>query len=253
MARSCPRRSAICRARATSRTAFKRLTLLRPERRTTGAGGRARQARGARPGATAGGRGSGGRPQAGRYEAATLAWALPEAVGDRCRPRRGPRPGRGHGAGLVPVRPVQVARPGRSAAAQARAPGDRRRRRRGGNRSTARSMRRGWRPRPRTARASSRACPSNVVTPDATSPTAPARSPTPTTPVSVEVLGRAEIERRGMGGLVAVAKGSAEEPQLIALRYAGGGERRDASGWSARPSPSTPAGSRSSPRRRWRR
>ena len=43
-------------------------------------------------------------------------------------------------------------------------------------------------------------------------------------PVTVEVLGRAEIERRGMGGLAAVAKGSAEEPQLIALRYAGGGE-----------------------------
>ena len=43
-------------------------------------------------------------------------------------------------------------------------------------------------------------------------------------PVTVDVLGRAEIERRGMGGLAAVAKGSAEEPQLIALRYAGGGE-----------------------------
>jgi leucyl aminopeptidase len=41
--------------------------------------------------------------------------------------------------------------------------------------------------------------------------------------VEVEVLGRAEIEARGMGGLAAVAKGSAEEPQLISLRYAGGG------------------------------
>jgi leucyl aminopeptidase len=43
-------------------------------------------------------------------------------------------------------------------------------------------------------------------------------------PITVEVLGRAEIEQRGMGGLAAVAKGSAEEPQLIALRYAGGGQ-----------------------------
>jgi leucyl aminopeptidase len=40
--------------------------------------------------------------------------------------------------------------------------------------------------------------------------------------VSCEVLGRAEIEELGMGGLAAVAKGSAEEPQLISLRYAGG-------------------------------
>jgi leucyl aminopeptidase len=39
--------------------------------------------------------------------------------------------------------------------------------------------------------------------------------------ISVDVLGRAEIEERGMGGLVAVAKGSAEEPRLISLRYAG--------------------------------
>ena len=42
--------------------------------------------------------------------------------------------------------------------------------------------------------------------------------------VTVEVLGRAEIEQRGMGGLAAVAKGSAEEPALIALRYRGGAE-----------------------------
>jgi len=41
--------------------------------------------------------------------------------------------------------------------------------------------------------------------------------------VSVETLGRAEIEAKGMGGLVAVSQGSAEEPRLIVLRYAGGG------------------------------
>ena len=40
--------------------------------------------------------------------------------------------------------------------------------------------------------------------------------------VDVEVLGRAEISERGMGGLAAVAMGSAQEPQLISLRYAGG-------------------------------
>jgi leucyl aminopeptidase len=41
--------------------------------------------------------------------------------------------------------------------------------------------------------------------------------------VSAEVLGRAAIEEKGMGGLIAVSQGSAEEPRLIVLRYAGGG------------------------------
>ncbi len=41
--------------------------------------------------------------------------------------------------------------------------------------------------------------------------------------VSVEVLGRKEIAAKAMGGLVAVSQGSAEEPKLIVLRYAGGG------------------------------
>jgi leucyl aminopeptidase len=41
--------------------------------------------------------------------------------------------------------------------------------------------------------------------------------------VSAEVLGRDAIEEKGMGGLVAVSQGSAEEPRLIVLRYAGGG------------------------------
>jgi leucyl aminopeptidase len=40
--------------------------------------------------------------------------------------------------------------------------------------------------------------------------------------LSVEVFGRAELEEKGMGGLVAVGQGSAEEPKLIVLRYAGG-------------------------------
>jgi leucyl aminopeptidase len=41
--------------------------------------------------------------------------------------------------------------------------------------------------------------------------------------LSVEVLGREQIAAKEMGGLVAVSQGSAEEPKLIVLRYAGGG------------------------------
>jgi leucyl aminopeptidase len=41
--------------------------------------------------------------------------------------------------------------------------------------------------------------------------------------ISVEVLGREEIAAKEMGGLVAVSQGSAEEPKLIVLRYAGDG------------------------------
>ncbi len=40
--------------------------------------------------------------------------------------------------------------------------------------------------------------------------------------VSAEVLDREEIERLGMGGLTAVARGTHEEPRMIVLRYAGG-------------------------------
>ncbi|MGN6256674.1 MAG: leucyl aminopeptidase [Solirubrobacterales bacterium] len=40
--------------------------------------------------------------------------------------------------------------------------------------------------------------------------------------LTVEVFGRAELEEEGMGGLLAVSQGSAEEPKLIVLRYAGG-------------------------------
>jgi leucyl aminopeptidase len=41
--------------------------------------------------------------------------------------------------------------------------------------------------------------------------------------LSLEVLGRAEIAAKQMGGLVAVSQGTAEEPRLITLRYRGGG------------------------------
>ncbi|MGN6663164.1 MAG: leucyl aminopeptidase [Solirubrobacterales bacterium] len=41
--------------------------------------------------------------------------------------------------------------------------------------------------------------------------------------LDVEVLGRAELEEKGMGGLLAVSQGGPQEPRLIILRYAGGG------------------------------
>ena len=41
--------------------------------------------------------------------------------------------------------------------------------------------------------------------------------------LSFEVFGREEIADKGMGGLQAVSQGTAEEPQLIVLRYSGGG------------------------------
>ncbi|HKI66131.1 MAG TPA: leucyl aminopeptidase [Solirubrobacterales bacterium] len=40
--------------------------------------------------------------------------------------------------------------------------------------------------------------------------------------VSAETIGREEIAAKAMGGIVAVSQGSAEEPQLIVLRYDGG-------------------------------
>ncbi|MGN6275774.1 MAG: leucyl aminopeptidase [Solirubrobacterales bacterium] len=41
--------------------------------------------------------------------------------------------------------------------------------------------------------------------------------------LGVEVLGRAELEAKAMGGLLAVSQGGPQEPKLIVLRYAGGG------------------------------
>ena len=42
--------------------------------------------------------------------------------------------------------------------------------------------------------------------------------------VSVEIFGREDFERLGMGGLAAVSQGSDEEPHLIVLRYSGTGD-----------------------------
>jgi leucyl aminopeptidase len=65
--------------------------------------------------------------------------------------------------------------------------------------------------------------PSNVVTPSYLSGRAKAIADEHST-VTCEVMGRKQIADRGMGGLVAVSQGTAEEPQLIVLRYEGGGD-----------------------------
>jgi leucyl aminopeptidase len=41
--------------------------------------------------------------------------------------------------------------------------------------------------------------------------------------LSIEILGRAELKEKGMGGLLAVSQGGPQEPKLIVLRYSGGG------------------------------
>jgi leucyl aminopeptidase len=64
--------------------------------------------------------------------------------------------------------------------------------------------------------------PSNVVTPSYLAGRARAIAEEHET-VTCEVMGREQIREKGMGGLVAVSQGTAEEPQLIVLRYQGGG------------------------------
>ncbi|HEV2726804.1 MAG TPA: leucyl aminopeptidase, partial [Solirubrobacterales bacterium] len=41
--------------------------------------------------------------------------------------------------------------------------------------------------------------------------------------ITAEVLGRAELEEKRMGGLLGVSQGGPQEPKLIVLRYSGGG------------------------------
>jgi leucyl aminopeptidase len=65
--------------------------------------------------------------------------------------------------------------------------------------------------------------PSNVVTPSYLAGRANAIAEEHDS-VTFEVLGREQIKEKGMGGLVAVSQGTAEEPQLIVLRYQGGGD-----------------------------
>jgi leucyl aminopeptidase len=64
--------------------------------------------------------------------------------------------------------------------------------------------------------------PSNVVTPSYLAGRANAIAEEHDS-VTCEVLGRDEIKEKGMGGLVAVSQGTAEDPRLIVLRYQGGG------------------------------
>jgi leucyl aminopeptidase len=65
--------------------------------------------------------------------------------------------------------------------------------------------------------------PSNVVTPSYLAGRAKAIADEHSS-VTCEVMGREEIKQKGMGGLVAVSQGTAEEPQLIVLRYEAGGD-----------------------------
>jgi len=65
--------------------------------------------------------------------------------------------------------------------------------------------------------------PSNVATPSYLAGRAEEIAAASNGAVSVEVLGREQIVEKEMGGLVAVSQGTAEEPKLIVLRYAGGG------------------------------
>jgi leucyl aminopeptidase len=65
--------------------------------------------------------------------------------------------------------------------------------------------------------------PSNVVTPSYLAGRAKAIAEEHSS-VTSEVMGRQQIADKGMGGLVAVSQGTAEEPQLIVLRYEAGGD-----------------------------
>jgi leucyl aminopeptidase len=65
--------------------------------------------------------------------------------------------------------------------------------------------------------------PSNVVTPSYLAGRANAIAEEHEN-VTCEVMNREQIKEKGMGGLVAVSQGTAEEPQLIVLRYQGGGD-----------------------------
>ncbi len=64
--------------------------------------------------------------------------------------------------------------------------------------------------------------PSNVLTPEALAARAEEIA-AGYERVEVQVLDRAAIAAKGMGGLVAVSQGTATEPRLISLRYSGGG------------------------------
>ena len=71
-------------------------------------------------------------------------------------------------------------------------------------------------------------------------------------PVRVTVMGRKELEKDGLRGIVAVGQGSQHEPRLVRLEYRAKKPRACRGAASARASPSTPAASRSSRPPTWR-
>jgi len=65
--------------------------------------------------------------------------------------------------------------------------------------------------------------PSNVCTPDYLAETA--REIAKRHGMQITVLGRAEMEKEGMGSFLSVAQGTPQEPRLIALEYRNGGKK----------------------------
>jgi leucyl aminopeptidase len=57
-----------------------------------------------------------------------------------------------------------------------------------------------------------------------------------------EILDEHQMEALGMGSLLAVARGSANRPRLVVLKWTGGGDAKPMC-WSARASPSIPVAS----------
>jgi leucyl aminopeptidase len=160
--------------------------------------------------------------RAGCYEARTIAWALPEANDDRLAPRA-------RAAAFVEGTVLASYRFDRFKSRDPEDPPPPRLERllvAGGDDASA--IAEAAEAAHVASEAANRArelqnLPSNVVTPSYLADRALEIAGAHET-VTAEVLGRAEIEQRGMGGLAAVAKGSAEEPALIALRYGGGAE-----------------------------
>ena len=210
-----PAELAAARGAADAKGGFKKLTMIHPEQPAAGPRRRPRQARGARRRAAPGRRGAG--RQRGRQAGGDLArLAVPES-----ERRRGAL-----AEGLVTGTILGSYRFDRFKSADPDDPAPPRlesltllgaRRARRGGRGGA-HLRRGPEPRPRPAEPALQR--RHPVLPR---PSAPRRSPPRHDALSVEVLGREEIAAKEMGGLVAVSQGSAEEPQLIVLRYAGGG------------------------------
>ncbi len=232
------------------RAAFRKLTLLRPDperRRTRGRPRKTDELEPERLRVAA----ALSVAEAGRYDARTLAWTLPEA------PQAGPAE---LAAGLTDGAVLASFRFDRFKPRDPNDPPPARL-----ERLVLAVRRRRWADRARrrgcsvSSEAANRArelqnLPSNVVTPSYLADRAREIAARPRGPQRGEVLDRAEVAELGMGGLTAVASGTrrgaaADRASLRAIGRAGG--RR--SGSSARRSPSTPAGSRSSPRPRWRR